>query len=158
MDWTFRPAASKNRLGGWVRENVGGLEVAVPADFGQATLDNGWQRFSAQNIDAFVAIRMEAGRVGELGQRQRHWLDVAGASADDFVSTEPYEIERADQRWLRSDYAYTDLMGNVVAGSFAGKSIEDQLIFIWSEAPATTFEALDHDVFDVVAADVRPED
>jgi hypothetical protein len=154
--WTFRPAGSENRLGSWVQESAGDLEVAVPADFDTMTLENGWYRFSAQDKNAFVAIRMEAGSDGELGQRHQYWLNAAGAGSDDFARNDPYVVEWADKRWLRSDFSNTNLLGNVVMGSLVGKFVDGQTIFIWSEARANEFEALDKEVFDNVSADVRP--
>jgi hypothetical protein len=156
--WQFRPAGRQKRLGNWVQESLEEFEVAVPADYGYTGLENGWHRFSAEEAATFVAVRTESGDGGPLGQRHKQWLDVAGASAADFVGNEPYEIEYAGQRWLRSDFSYGDPLGDVVMGSIVGKTVEGRLIFTWSEAPATVFEALDQEVFSMVAADVRPGD
>jgi hypothetical protein len=154
--WTFRPAGKSNLLGDWVRYSVSGLNVTVPADHTLSALENGWQRFSAEGDNAFVAVRIEDGRDVELEQRHGHWLDVAGASVDDFAASASYEVERSTQKWIRSDFSYSDLSGNTVLGSVTGKSMDGRLIFVWSEAPAADFLAFDQDVVDVVTADARP--
>lgn len=155
--WTFRPVGGSDRLGDWAQDTVGGIDVAFPTAFAYALLENGWHRFSAEDADAFGAIRLEEDHDVGLELRHRHWLDVAGTNVAAFAASDAYEIERPGQRWIRSDFSYSNAAGSTRMGSITGKSLEGQFIFIWSEAPEDTFEAFERDVINVMMADARPQ-
>ena len=154
--WTFRPVGSAYRLGDWLRDESDGVSVAIPADYTDARLEEGWLRYSAEAPGSFVALRTENGGLEDLARRQLYWLEMVGAGNGEFSSNDAYEVELAGQRWIRSDYAYADPLGEVVWGTVAGKYVEDQLIFTWFEAPPIKFDALEREIFTIVAADAHP--
>lgn len=148
--WTFRPAGAEQLSGHWRRVEAGLFTVAVPQDVRHEMLDNGWQRFSGE--DVFISLRRDpssgATRQGVLEE----WLAVAARGVERFTAEDAARFALAGRLWARADFEYEGRDG-AVRGFVMAAVVGGEEIVAWAEAPAAAFEEQENAFFLMLAAD-----
>lgn len=152
--WQFRPARFGFYPGAWSALSLEEFTVARPQTFDHETLDNGWQLFTGDNSDTFVALRADPdageGREAVL----TNWVQVAGAGVAGFISADPYHYTLADSLWLRRDFEYIADDGALRRGFVMVTLGDGQELVAWAEAPAAAFPDLENQIFLPLIADL----
>jgi hypothetical protein len=137
--------------GDWATVNFEAYSVSQPSDFAFQEF-NGWQRFVA-NRDTFVALRTQSATL-EANDVLAALVRDAGGGVNDFASGTPFLLPLAGAAWQRTDFSYTNGDGVVIWGFIMVKVENGREVVAWAEAPATTYNQLETDVFLLMIADL----
>lgn len=152
--WVFQPVGFGLYPGNWATLTLDGFTVSKPEEFTYEELENGWQLFTGETSDTFVALRTDpdsgAGRLPLLAD----WLAVAGDGVEGFATGDPYRFTLADNLWVRGDFDYVNEDGLLIRGFIMVTLRDGQEIVAWAEAPANAFPDLENQVFLVIISDL----
>jgi hypothetical protein len=149
--WQFVQAGFGLQPGDWATVDFEAYSISQPADFAFQEF-NGWQRFVA-NRDTFVALRTQPATL-ETKEVLAALVRDAGGGVNDFVSGTPFLLPLAGATWQRTDFSYTNGDGVVIWGFIMVKVENGREVVAWAEAPATTYNQLESDVFLLMIADL----
>ena len=149
--WQFVQAGFGLQPGNWAQVDFEAYTVARPADFAYQEF-SGWQRFVA-NRDTFVALRTQPATLGSSEVLAALVRD-AGAGVSEYVSEPPYLLPLGGATWQRADFSYTNADDVEIWGFIMVKVENGREVVAWTEAPATTYNQLETDVFLLMIADL----
>lgn len=145
--WAFQPAYFGLYPGNWSTLSTDDFTIARPLTFDHEPLDNGWQLFTGEDSDTFIALRADpdsgSGREAVL----TNWVRVASEGVASFISADPYRYALADNVWLRRDFEYIADDGALMRGFILVTLRQGREIVAWAEAPAAAFPDLENQTF-----------
>lgn len=154
--WQFAPAGYGLQPGQWATVDFETFSVAQPADFVYQSLET-WQRFSAGRF-TFVALRTQP-FAGSLDSLLTQLTADAGMGVNAFVADPPFRYGLGGAVWQRVNFAYaaTDESGAPLEiwGFVMVKQVGGQAVIAWAEAPRSTYNALERNVFLTMIADLE---
>lgn len=136
--WQFGTAAAEPPFY-WARLAAVELTLAYPPAYDYQVL-RGWHRFS-RDRDTFWAMRVEGVATADVVELDRRLQDAAMGVAD-FGANRPYYFVLEGQRWLRTDFSYTNSRQAQIQGAILLSTVGGQPLVVWLEAPLDEFEAL----------------
>jgi hypothetical protein len=152
--WQFVDTGTGLPPGDWAQVDLAAFTVAQPADFVYQEV-NDWQRFSSDR-STFVALRTQS--------ETRPALDVlaallrdAGAGVDSFAAEPAFRLLLGGAVWERANFSYEMDDGRTIWGFLMVKIEAGQEVVAWAEAPSTTYNDLEQNVFLVMVADLSLE-
>jgi hypothetical protein len=78
----------------------------------------------------------------------------AGTGVLDFAAEPPFVMPLGGATWQRANFAYTNEDGLEIWGFIMVKVENGREVVAWAEAPATTYNQLESDVFLLMIADL----
>jgi hypothetical protein len=149
--WQFLQAGFGLQPGDWATVDFETYSVAQPADFVFQEF-NGWQRFVADR-NTFVALRTQPATL-DTSEVLTALVRDAGIGVNEFESEEPFLLPLGGAVWQRTDFAYRNGDGIEVWGFVMVKVENGREVVAWAEAPRSTYNQLEADVFLVMIADL----
>ncbi|MCB9422726.1 MAG: hypothetical protein H6667_23200 [Ardenticatenaceae bacterium] len=149
--WRFVDTGTGLPPGDWARIDLDAFTVAQPADFIYQEV-NDWQRFSSDR-STFVALRTQP-ETRPAPDVLAALLRDAGAGVTNFVAEPAFRMLLSGAVWDRADFSYVTDDGRTIWGFLMVKIEAGQEVVAWSEAPSTTYNDLEQNVFLVMVADL----
>ncbi len=149
--WQFAQAGFGLQPGDWAKVDFEAYTVAQPSDFVFQEY-SGWQRFVA-NKDTFVALRTQPATL-ESSEVLAALVRDAGAGVNAYEAEDPYLLPLGGATWQRADFSYANGNGVEIWGFIMAKVENGREVVAWAEAPATTYNQLETNVFLLMIADL----
>ncbi len=153
QSWQFLPAGIGLQPGKWAQLDFETFSVAQPTDFVPQPL-NGWQRFIA-GPQTFVALRTQPA-TSQTTDVLAALLRDAANGIPSFTTDPSRLLYLGGATWDRADFRYTAADGQEIWGYIMVKQEAGQEVVAWVEAPATTYNNLETNVFLTMIADLAP--
>jgi hypothetical protein len=153
--WRFIAIGSGLPPGDWARIDLDAFTVAQPADFIYQEV-NDWQRFSSDR-STFVALRTQP-ETRPAAEVLPALLRDAGAGVADFTAEPVFRMLLGGAVWERADFSYVADDGRTIWGFLMVKIEAGQEVVAWAEAPSTTYNTLEQNVFLLMVADLSLTD
>ncbi len=152
--WQFVDTGTGLPPGDWAQIDLAAFTVAQPADFVYQEV-NDWQRFSSDR-STFVALRTQP-ETRPAPDVLAALLRDAGAGVTNFVAEPAFRLLLGGAVWERANFSYEMGDGRTIWGFLMVKIEVGQEVVAWAEAPSTTYNALEQNVFLVMVADLSLE-
>lgn len=149
--WSSRPARFGVQPGNWQAVDLEGFSVAQPAGFSYQEI-NSWQRFSSDR-HTFVALRSQPTTISTPEVLAALMRDAA-QGVDGFEQNEPFLSPLSGRLWLRSDFTYAVGASDKIWGFIMVTVDGGRELVAWAEAPSTTYNSLESDLFLVMISDI----
>ena len=149
--WAYRDVGLGLQPGRWPIAMLDDFTVAQPATFAYQQVGS-WEWFGA-GATTFVALRTEPTTLDTIGVVTTLARD-AGADVTNFEVGEPYQFPLAGAVWLRVDFSYDDAEEGTIWGFLMARVTEGQDIVAWAEAPSSSYNQLETNVFLTMIADL----
>ncbi len=149
--WQFLQAGFGLQPGDWATVDFDNYSVARPADFNFQEF-NDWQRFVADR-NTFVALRTQSPTLS-AGEVLDALIRDAGIGVNEYSSTDAFLTPLGGAVWHRADFSYTNGDGDEIWGFIMVKMQDGQEVVAWAEAPRTSYNQLEDNVFLVMIADL----
>lgn len=149
--WRF---ATADLNGQWTRFDLGGFQVPQPVSMGYEVAGE-WHRFSRDD-QRFLALRPQPATRQEA-DTARALVQTSGEGVANFNAGEPYPFLLGGRVWQRADFAYRSSEGTDIIGLIMVRTIGEQEIAAWAEAPAADFGELAEEAFLIAIAGVEEE-
>ncbi|MCB8945327.1 MAG: hypothetical protein H6658_16390 [Ardenticatenaceae bacterium] len=149
--WRFVQAGFGLQPGNWAKVDFEAYSVARPADFAYQAF-NDWQRFVA-NKETFVALRTQPATL-DTSEVLAALVRDAGAGVNEYEAEAAYVLPLGGAIWQRADFSYTNEDGVEIWGFIMVKVENGREVVAWAEAPATTYNQLETNVFLLMIADL----
>jgi hypothetical protein len=149
--WQFVDTGTGLPPGDWAQLDLDAFTVAQPTDFVYQEV-NDWQRFSSDR-STFVALRTQP-ETRSASEVLTVLLRDAGAGVDSFTAEPAYRLLLGGAVWERANFSYEMGDGRIIWGFLMVKIEAGQEVVAWAEAPSTTYNNLEQNVFLVMVADL----
>lgn len=149
--WRFVDAGTGLPPGDWAQIDLDAFTIAQPSDFFYQEV-NDWQRFSSDR-STFVALRTQP-ETRPAAEVLTALLRDAGVGVTDFVAEPAFRLLLGGAVWDRANFSYESVDGRTIWGFLMVKIEAGQEVVAWAEAPSTTYNDLEQNVFLVMVADL----
>ena len=149
--WKFVDTGTGLPPGDWAQLDLDAFTVAQPADFVYQEV-NDWQRFSSDR-STFVALRTQP-ETRTAPDVLAALLRDAGAGVDSFAAEPAFQLLLGGAVWDRANFSYEMGDGRIIWGFLMVKIEAGQEVVAWAEAPSTTYNDLEQNIFLMMVADL----
>ncbi len=152
--WIWRSFPETRGDHPWRLITIDDYRLYVPANYQYDLLNNGWQRLSDNQLNAFLAYRLDGQSNSSPESKLLYWETVASRDVNDFYRSDIYEQQLAGVPWLRIDFQYDSKDLGEIWGAIMSWASDSGELIAWMEAPAADFMRLEEEQLSLMLANL----
>jgi len=152
--WIWRSLPDATTDHPWSPITIDDFQLYVPANYQYELLNNGWQRLSDNQLNAFLAYRLDDQSNSSQDSRLFYWEGVASRDVTNYFRSDNYEQQLAGMAWRRIDFQYDSKDLGEIWGAIMSSASDSGEFIAWMEAPAADFMRLEEEHFSLLLANL----